>query len=235
MSDSMIEVAVFTNRIEADLAKALLDEAGIPAYVTAGDGSGVAASHLQLNFSAQLYVATARADDARIVLAATPPEPKAWLEEYAGQTTDELIALMDEFRADSVVLAFEEALGRKAAGDLSDEERVILAVEALEREVNNGGYGQFFENSSSEYVPIAVDALERIGCKEVAALTQVAIDALKLPGPLTQEATQRVMRYGSVERSNELSECDDRYYELADDLAGQLLEFIKANRGNITL
>ena len=96
-----------------------------------------------------------------------------WLDQYTGQTTDELIALEGEYRTDSLVLAFEQALDQKTARagteELTAEERVVLAVEALEREVNNGGYGQFFTNDSNEYTPIIVDALMRIGCGDTAA------------------------------------------------------------------
>jgi hypothetical protein len=97
---------------------------------------------------------------------------------YSGQSTDELIALDGIFRTDSIILAFEQALDQKAyrLGDsaLSAEEVIILAIEALEREVNNGGYEQFFTNSSKEYASVIIDALNRIGCVQVADLTNRA-------------------------------------------------------------
>lgn len=162
-----------------------------------------------------------------------------WLEGYAGQTTEELIALQGECRRDSLVLAFEQALDQKAfrVGQdvLTGEERVVLAVEALEREVNNGGYKQFFINSSREYTPIVVDALDRIGCTEVAALTQQAIDILGIKGPVTVEAVDRVMDHEDKDRDDRLDECDERYCKVAGDLADPLLEFIKGNRDKITL
>ncbi len=65
-----------------------------------------------------------------------------WLDRYSGETVDELLALEGKYRIDSLVLAFEQAIDQKAArvgGEyLTDVERIILAVEALEREVNNG-------------------------------------------------------------------------------------------------
>jgi len=162
-----------------------------------------------------------------------------WLDEYSGQTTDELIALEGEHRTDSLVLAFEQALDQKAdrvgKAGLSEEELVVLAVEALEREVNNGGYDQFFINSSNEYASIVVDALNRIGCTETAKLTKEAIDILGIEGPITVEAIDRVMEKENEERDEKLGECDDRYYEMAGDLAGPLLEFIKSNKDKITL
>lgn len=166
------------------------------------------------------------------------PELK-WLDEYSGQSTGELIALEGEYRTDSLVLAFEQALDQKAArvgpGSLTEEERIILAIEALEREVNNGGYDQFFVNSSVEFAPIVVDALNRIGCPETAALTEKAIDVLGLEAPVTVEAIGRVMEEESKDRDEKLNECDERYLEVAGDLSEPLLEFIKGNRDQINL
>ena len=99
-----------------------------------------------------------------------------WLNTYTGQTTDELIALESNYRTDSLVLAFEQALGQKAGPlgfeGLTSAERVVLAVEAIEREVNNGGYDQLLINSSKELAPYFVSALNDIGCPKVARLTQ---------------------------------------------------------------
>jgi hypothetical protein len=162
-----------------------------------------------------------------------------WLDEYKGQTTDELIALQDEYRTDSIVLAFEQALDQKVdrlgQASLSAEEKVVLAIVALEREVNNGGYDQFFINSSKEYTPIVVDALKRIGCAGTAQLTQQAIDTLGIKGQVTVEAIDRVMEEENNERDKKLEQCDERYYKVAGDLAGPLLEFIKSNKAKITL
>ncbi|HWJ39890.1 MAG TPA: DUF4375 domain-containing protein, partial [Candidatus Limnocylindrales bacterium] len=119
-----------------------------------------------------------------------------FLKNYSGQTVEQLLSLEGEYRIDSLVGAFEEALLKRASreGDLaiSDEERVILAVEALEREVNNGGYRLFFQNSTREFAPIIVQALVRIGCPKTAGITQRAIDALHLP-TLTVEAIEAAM------------------------------------------
>ena len=65
-----------------------------------------------------------------------------WLDRYTGQTVNQLLALEGKYRIDSLVLVFEEALDQKEAREgehaLSNEERIVLAVEALQREVDNG-------------------------------------------------------------------------------------------------
>jgi hypothetical protein len=164
-------------------------------------------------------------------------EPR-WLDGYSGQSTDELIALDGVFRTDSIVLAFEQAISSKAAriGDqnLTAPERVVLAVEALEREVNSDGYSGLF-TTASEQVPYLVSALTAIGSDAVADLTRSAIAVLKIDGVLTPEAVESAMERDDEDRDDRLNEFDQAYYETAGDLAGPLLSFIRANHDQIVL
>lgn len=159
-----------------------------------------------------------------------------FLDRYSGQTTEELLALEGKYRADSLVLAFEAGIMRKEARgeDLTDEECVVLAIEALEREVNNGGYHQFFVNTM-EFAPIIVTALNMIGCPEVARITKRAIDALGLGDHPSCEAIETVIYDDDDARDEKLQECDSEYFETAGCLGEPLLEFIKENRAGISL
>lgn len=140
---------------------------------------------------------------------------------------------------DSLVLAFEQALHQKAdrvtQQGLTEEELIVIAIEALEREVNNGGYHQLFTNSSKEYASFFVTALNRIACHETALLTQQAIDALGIKGSLTIDAIEIIMGRENEELNRTLAKCDDQYYKTAGDLAGPLLVFIKNNREKIRI
>jgi hypothetical protein len=89
--------------------------------------------------------------------------------------------------------------------------------------------------NSSEYTPLFVSALHDIGCPEVAELTEQAIAALGIEGPITTEAIDRVMEEENGEREARLSEYDRQYFEVAGDLAGPLFEFIKSKRDKISL
>ena len=163
-----------------------------------------------------------------------------WLNGYGGQTAPALIDLAETHRIDSVVLAFEEAISAKSerlgAGALTTAELVVLAVEAVEREVNNGGFDQLFRNWSKEHAASYVSALEAIGRPDVAELARQAIAALRLgKRPLTTEYIDRVMDKESDARDERFEELDDRYMEIAGDLAPPLFAFIKANSGDITI
>ncbi|MGD0938948.1 MAG: DUF4375 domain-containing protein [Terracidiphilus sp.] len=161
-----------------------------------------------------------------------------WLDGYTGQTLEELLALADEYRVDSLLAAMEQALDRKAADvgeqDLSDEERIVLAVEALEREVNNGGYGQFFSNTSGQYTPIIVASLLHIGCPETANITSGAINALGTED-YSPEALDAALESENDERDEQLDECDGLYSGTGEDIAGQLFEFVRAHQDAIQL
>ena len=139
-----------------------------------------------------------------------------FLEGYGGQSTDQLIGLDKRYRIDSLVLAFEQGIQQAAEKrPLTQEENYVLAVEALEREVNNGGYGQFFSNSSNEWADTVVAALRAIGCPKTADISAEAV--------------------ANREDEKALSECDERYYANDEPIADRLFDWIKRNRAHIKL
>jgi len=159
-------------------------------------------------------------------------------EEYNGQTTDELIALEGKYDSYSIVWAFERALLQKSerVGDdkLSEEERVFLAVKALECEVQNGGYGQFFVNCSDTYAPMIIEALQSIGCRKIADITKKAWKILQ-EQPLTKEEIEEGNWEDNENRQERLDECDEQYYRRPEDYDKSLLAFVKVNRTRIKL
>jgi hypothetical protein len=161
-----------------------------------------------------------------------------WLDGYSGQTVEQILSLEGKYRIDSLVLAFEQAIGQKAAREgengLTNEERVVLAVEALEREVNNGGYAQFFKNSSREFASTIVNSLRRIGCTKAATITQKATEALGI-SDLTAKAIETVMATDDKQRGQKLSRCDGEYYKNTEPIAERLFAFIRANKAAIRL
>ena len=163
-----------------------------------------------------------------------------WFEGYNEQTLDELIELEGKYRTDSLICAIEEALQNKAyekgMESLSPEELIVLAIEAFEREVNNGGYLQFFSNESREFAPMIVEFLDRIGCPRTAKLSEEALNALGMDDSITVDAILEAVGDDNAERDSLLEDCDQRFYsEVNEDIAGQLLEFVKQQREKIAL
>ena len=156
-----------------------------------------------------------------------------WLDGYSGEAVDELIGLAATHRIDSIVVAFEQAMDQKSARvgmeRLSLEERVILAIEALERAVNNDGFNSIFITSVREHVPIMVDALLRTGCPKTAEITKRAIE-IEQKNPFIEEHGAWVENEG---RDAAVNECDRLYYQCPENIEESLFAFIKANRNKI--
>lgn len=160
-----------------------------------------------------------------------------WFESHSGETAEQLLSLEGKYRTDSLVVAFEQAIGQKAVREgedkLSNEERAVLAIEALEREVNNGGYSQFFLNAP-EFAAIIVDSLVAIDCLKTAEITRRATRALELSN-LGASEVSTVMAGENEGIEEKLNECDAAYYDAGEDIAGQVLTFIKDRRSQFRL
>jgi hypothetical protein len=141
---------------------------------------------------------------------------KPFLDSYEGQSTTELIALKDTYRIDSLVLAFEQAIQAKPEADLTEPERFVLAIEAMEREVNNGGWNQFFLNTNNEFNPILVNALIAIDCPDNSEIASKAISAFQ--GETEMEA---------------LEELDNQYFAGTESIADKLFQYIERHPDEI--
>lgn len=102
---------------------------------------------------------------------------------------------------------------------ISETEKTIYLVGEIEAEVNNGGFSQYFFNSSGKNANKAVKALENIGARHTAELLKEAISVCK------KSDTDEL----SDEQEEKLNELDDKFYKYEDDLAKLQIEFIKAN------
>ena len=160
------------------------------------------------------------------------PMADAFLDSYEGQSTEELLALERRFRVDSLVLAFEQAIQGKSPDSISTEESYVLAVEGLEREVNNGGYSQFFGNSSGEFAPVIEAALRAIDCPKTADITRDAVAALRVER-LTAEAVATAALSEDESINQALAACDDRYFANDEPIADRLFRWIAANKDRV--
>ncbi len=161
-----------------------------------------------------------------------------WLGGYDGQSTDELIALEGPYRTDSIVSAFSQAIARKATGPgdggLTPTEQTVLAVEAMDRDVNHDGFDGFFAYNA-ELVPGLVDSLRTIGADRAAELAEEAIAVLRIDGQITPDAVRAAMDRDDAARADALGTIDQAYYAAKIDIAPVLMAFIRDHRDEIRL
>jgi hypothetical protein len=161
----------------------------------------------------------------------------AWLDGYSGESITELLKFRDHERIDLLARAFEQALQEKeslvSAAGMSTEETTVLAVMTLHSEVLNGGFDQFFRNSSRRYAPVVVDCFERIKCRPLLPIVRSAVEALELPS-ITVDGLRLAMKVKSPHRDQLLAACNAAYYnELGPEKS--LITFIYKSRRHISL
>jgi len=154
-----------------------------------------------------------------------------WLEGYAGQSLDVLLLFEGSETAAAILFAIEEAVQQKAQehgpGRLTGTEVIILSVMALEREVGNGGFDQFFRNTSRRFAPMIVNHLLIIDCDAIAEIAQQAINSLGVT-ELTVPAIETTMAAPNVDRDRALNRCDLKFYEQSG-LFEKLLAYVRAH------
>jgi len=156
-----------------------------------------------------------------------------WLEEVGDRTIDQVIELEGTHRIDSIVLAIEAALMDRE--NLTPTERIVLTVEAMEREVGNGGFNQFFFNSSNEYAHELVATLREIGIPDIADIAERALRAIGAQPDWTYDDFEEASVDPDEPIMEELNACDSTYYNTEDGIANTLFEYIKKNKNDIDL
>jgi len=114
---------------------------------------------------------------------------------------------------------------------LSDAEKVVLFVENLEREVNNGGFHQFFWNSSGDYANETLNALKLIGANKTAEI----VSRVYAEWPDSKIPSDRTSRQNILDKIEEKAEetwnnCDTQFFEYEEDISSLLLTYVKANK-----
>ena len=102
---------------------------------------------------------------------------------------------------------------------------VVELIENLEAEVNNGGFDQFFYNSTGDDTAETIQALETIGASRMADIVKRA--ASKFPGnmpPKDRFARQDVLLQVSPDGDG-FEELDGEFYGYPDDLAELLQKY----------
>jgi len=121
---------------------------------------------------------------------------------------------------------------RDVFNGLSPGFRAVFATWILEGEVNNGGFNQFFWNSSGDYAADAVAGYDLIGVPAYARLMRRAIAIRDADRARTQSFKDRgtLEAFSESYQNNRLSKLDDEFYKLGD-LSAARIKFVRAHPG----
>ena len=118
---------------------------------------------------------------------------------------------------------------------LSKEERIFYITQILEMEVNNGGFSQFFYNSSGDFSNELVGAFTAIGANATAAICQKAISAFGRDIPVDRNEREEMLDELEIDVIDEiLEECDSAFCDYEDDLNQLNYNFVIKNKESFT-
>jgi hypothetical protein len=117
--------------------------------------------------------------------------------------------------------------GKKDFIAQSVPQKVFSAIWAVESEVNNGGFSQYFLNSSCETADFVVQALETIGAPLTADICRRAI-TLAFPAglPSDSEEISSAASDFSSETETKLNELDNEFFQYPHNLTELLFAYV---------
>ena len=122
-------------------------------------------------------------------------------------------------------LPVNRALAGKSAERSMQKYRVVELIEELETEINNGGFDQFFFNSSGENTKETIKALKLVGAKHTAQIVMNASNRFPNSSvPIDREQRQEQLEVISPE-ADAFEREDEIFLEYVDDLAGLIGEY----------
>ncbi len=116
---------------------------------------------------------------------------------------------------------------------LTEAQKTFYYNQCLEREVNNGGFNQYFYNSSGDYSHETIEALKAIGANRTSSILQKAIS--QFPNKLApKDRDERIALLQQIENfaNEKWDELDKEFYKYEDNLNELNIEFIKRNKND---
>ena len=127
--------------------------------------------------------------------------------------------------------AFEAACSRTrdvAFGDLSEIDRILFSIWALEGDVNNGGFHQYYYNTSGDTAYYAPSALRAIGATIMAGIVEQANSLFGPSGPpVSRDQRQQELLVLRVSQET-WDDFDRQFYAYPEDISALLQHFLEA-------
>lgn len=133
--------------------------------------------------------------------------------------------MIDNTSDDELLQVVFDNLSQKQSADYKNELETVISwnksrqaiyiIWILESEVNNGGYNQFYINSSGKFYKYLPDALKLVGANKFSELTRRANDTFEKENPkITQHQDGTIEGFSKSYEDNPLNKLDDEFYEL---------------------
>ncbi|MGB1092393.1 MAG: DMP19 family protein [Oceanobacter sp.] len=114
--------------------------------------------------------------------------------------------------------------------DLTVSEKTVFCIDGLLREMENGGFVQFFHHDVGALASETLDSLERIKAKDSWALLNQMIDLFpERSVPADEDARIDLFDQIQDEHTDKINALDDGFYDLTENLVGLTLAYVAKN------
>jgi len=120
----------------------------------------------------------------------------------------------------------------EAVKSLSHSKRVVFVIHIIEKEVNNGGFNQFYFNRTKQFGAMAEDAFESIGAFKFAEIVKAAnLFYSVIEKDLEKYDDGSLESFSESYSDNPLNELDHKFYQLYNEepLDQLLIRFIRTH------
>jgi len=136
-------------------------------------------------------------------------------------------------REPDVEAAFEEALARFNGDNfdrLTATEQVLVTIWGLEADVNNGGFDQYYFNSSGDQAFFAPEALRLIGAHRMADIVSRANAVFGPDGPSRIRTVRQAQRalVAPDHADGPWEQLDREFYDYLDDIYALVTMFVRS-------
>ena len=117
---------------------------------------------------------------------------------------------------------------------LSLGKQAIFSIWMLQAEVNNGGFNQFYYNSTGQFANMAKDGLELIGALKYAKLVEQSNSTFStIKDELATNEKNSAEGFSKSYQGNPLNKLDDQFYILGkiENLDSIQIQYIRTNMG----
>ncbi len=133
------------------------------------------------------------------------------------------------------IIAIGEILWKKTElsdnyENLTEAKKTFIFIEMLEAEVNNGGFDQYFFNSSGDYAIETLESLKRIKAHKTAKIITEAFEIFPIqPIPKDNEKRRTILKNINQNISNKWNQLEDNFYSNDENIGKLLLDYVKNN------
>jgi Domain of unknown function (DUF4375) len=153
------------------------------------------------------------------------------------------IQIIDTAADENLLQVVFDNLSQKLPSDFEKEFETVMSwnksrqaiymIWLLEAEVNNGGYNQFYFNSSGQFYKYLPDVLKIVGATKYADLTQRVNDTFEKENPkITQHQDGTLEGFSKSYEGNPLNKFDTEFYDLykSENLQKIQVDFIRKHK-----